>query len=75
MGGILCHFERQNGEKRRGISISPYPFETPSFLVLLTPKGHIAERSAQIFKHRLILVSYTTKKPSKFLEGFSFFKN
>ena len=23
---ILCHFERQNGEKRRGIS--PYPFET-----------------------------------------------
>ena len=24
-GGTICHFERQNGEKRRGISISPEP--------------------------------------------------
>ena len=26
----LCHFERQNGEKRRGIPISPEPPKTAS---------------------------------------------
>ena len=25
-----CHFERQNGEKRRGISISPEPLKPTS---------------------------------------------